>query len=359
MGEHSAKGHNASGGVPHHESASLSVETLTSTVTDTVVETITPPASVISRSGGSATVKTYAPVESTRYATRTETKYVTKEIIDNSSGEPIATSYISASPTESHGIQSDENKVNGSNSRTKVSNRTASTVSAHQNPSVTVDRSPAERKPSAYHGQNSEHPQSTENRGKPAETRGPKSQKQLPAQSVGPNSEVPKASINESHHSDSVQHKPTGAHDHNSEEQKPTVTTGYNPVDHKPTESKGPHSHQNQSVETHDHKSSADVKPTVTVTATVKATVVHEITVTAMRTVTVKDQCVPTTVTVRDVSATPGPTGEKCIDGHYECADSGISTKFSVCSNGKTYQYNCAAGTVCRSFKDSIICDWA
>ncbi|ORX87941.1 hypothetical protein K493DRAFT_319586 [Basidiobolus meristosporus CBS 931.73] len=48
-----------------------------------------------------------------------------------------------------------------------------------------------------------------------------------------------------------------------------------------------------------------------------------------------------------------------CVDGTYQCVDSGKSVEFTVCNNGKLVTEACAPGTVCKTVKDSILCDWA
>ncbi|KAK9670994.1 hypothetical protein K7432_017133 [Basidiobolus ranarum] len=72
---------------------------------------------------------------------------------------------------------------------------------------------------------------------------------------------------------------------------------------------------------------------------------------------------ITTTVTVTPVEPiithSPKPTEATCFNGTYKCADPGYSQLFTVCVNGVQLKNNCAAGTVCKSFAGSIICDWA
>ncbi|KAK9759747.1 hypothetical protein K7432_016943 [Basidiobolus ranarum] len=130
------------------------------------------------------------------------------------------------------------------------------------------------------------------------------------------------------------------------------------------------------------HKPSVSDKVTVTIQVTVtdKSTMTHVATITDRsteihkHTITHKpikpthahthkptNPCAPVTVTVtKTVPASDvKPTPVACQDGAYQCADPGKSNKFTICSNGKLVHQACAPGTVCRTFGQSIICDWA
>ncbi|KAK9722208.1 hypothetical protein K7432_002840 [Basidiobolus ranarum] len=89
----------------------------------------------------------------------------------------------------------------------------------------------------------------------------------------------------------------------------------------------------------------------ITVTPTVTASPVT-------LTVTKRAATFTSTVTVYYKDRAPKPTQASCENGAYQCADSGHSTRFTVCSNGKLDEFHCAAGTVCKTFEDSIVCDW-
>ncbi|ORY02500.1 hypothetical protein K493DRAFT_312041 [Basidiobolus meristosporus CBS 931.73] len=65
-----------------------------------------------------------------------------------------------------------------------------------------------------------------------------------------------------------------------------------------------------------------------------------------------------TVIPVAETQA-PKPTQASCVDGTYQCVDSGKSVEFTVCNNGKLVTEACAPGTVCKTVKDSILCDWA
>ncbi|KAK9759516.1 hypothetical protein K7432_017425 [Basidiobolus ranarum] len=89
----------------------------------------------------------------------------------------------------------------------------------------------------------------------------------------------------------------------------------------------------------------------VTVTPTVTAAPITVTVTQAIATVT-------STVTASLEDSTPKPTVALCENGAYKCVDSGFSPRFTVCANGKLDEYHCAAGTVCKDFQESIVCDW-
>ncbi|KAK9679913.1 hypothetical protein K7432_016112, partial [Basidiobolus ranarum] len=134
---------------------------------------------------------------------------------------------------------------------------------------------------------------------------------------------------------------------------KPTeVTTD----SHKPTEATTD-SHKPTEVTTDSHK------PTEATTISHEHTSYHS-------TVAISSfSCIPTTVTVTRTatftatsvtsSNVPKPTSSGCTEGAYKCVDSGVSQKFTICVYGKLVENICAAGTVCKTFNDSILCDWA
>ncbi|KAK9679752.1 hypothetical protein K7432_016168 [Basidiobolus ranarum] len=47
-----------------------------------------------------------------------------------------------------------------------------------------------------------------------------------------------------------------------------------------------------------------------------------------------------------------------CVQGQYTCLYSGISPVFFICDNGRMIKNHCADGTVCKTWDNSIICDW-
>ncbi|ORY02499.1 hypothetical protein K493DRAFT_312040 [Basidiobolus meristosporus CBS 931.73] len=71
-------------------------------------------------------------------------------------------------------------------------------------------------------------------------------------------------------------------------------------------------------------------------------------------TVTKTSVAIPVTKT-----QTSKPAKASCINGAYQCVDSGKSGQFTICNNGKLVTQACSAGTVCKTVRNSIICDWA
>ncbi|KAK9763159.1 hypothetical protein K7432_010420 [Basidiobolus ranarum] len=67
---------------------------------------------------------------------------------------------------------------------------------------------------------------------------------------------------------------------------------------------------------------------------------------------------VTSTVTLTDIPQ-PTPNPVTCNHGAYACEAEGTSAKFTICVWGKPILEMCAPGTVCKTFGDSIICDWA
>ncbi|KAK9707768.1 hypothetical protein K7432_009997 [Basidiobolus ranarum] len=55
----------------------------------------------------------------------------------------------------------------------------------------------------------------------------------------------------------------------------------------------------------------------------------------------------------------PKPAEDSCVNGAYQCVDSGKSDKYTICSNGRILAQVCPAGTVCKTVQDSIVCERA
>ncbi|KAK9759491.1 hypothetical protein K7432_017477, partial [Basidiobolus ranarum] len=135
---------------------------------------------------------------------------------------------------------------------------------------------------------------------------------------------------------------------------------------HKPTEATT-EAHKPTEATTEAHKPTEATteapKPTEAITEAHEHTPYHS--TVAISTLS----CIPTTVrvtrtaTFTAASVTPsnvsGPTSSSCTEGAYKCVDSGVSQKFTICVYGKLVENICAVGTVCKTFNDSILCDWA